>query len=68
MAQPSREETKLELKIDKSGDVTIVTLPGENLDTSNASAFKQAMAPVLETNKQVVFDLSNVEFVDSSGL
>ena len=68
MAQPSREETKLELKIDRSGDVTIVTLPGENLDTSNAAAFKQAMAPILETNRQVVFDLCNVEFVDSSGL
>ena len=50
------------------GDVTIVTLPGENLDTSNAGTFKTAMAPVLESNRQVVFDLSNVEFVDSSGL
>ena len=26
------------------------------------------MAPVLESNRHVVFDLSNVEFVDSSGL
>jgi anti-sigma B factor antagonist len=43
-------------------------VPGDNLDTSNAGAFKSDMAPILQSSKKVVFDLSQLEFVDSSGL
>ena len=62
------EDTKLEFKVDKTGDVTIVTIPGDNLDTSNAGQFKTSIAPIIDVNKKVAFDLTNLEFVDSSGL
>jgi anti-sigma B factor antagonist len=62
------EDGKLEFAFTKSEDVAIVTIPGDHLDTSNAGAFKTAIAPILESNKKVVFDLSQLEFVDSSGL
>ncbi len=48
--------------------VTIVNVPGPNLDSGNADDFKMAVAPVLAEAGRVVFDLGDVEFVDSSGL
>lgn len=49
-------------------DVTIVTLKGETLDASNAKALKTSLAPVLAPGAKLVFDMSGVRFVDSSGL
>ncbi len=48
--------------------VTIVVVPGPNLDSGNADEFKIAVAPVLAQAGKVVFDLGDLEFVDSSGL
>ena len=50
------------------GGVMVVVLAGAQLDTSTAAEFKCDIAPVLEAHAQVVFDLSRLEFVDSSGL
>jgi anti-sigma B factor antagonist len=47
---------------------TVVTVPGPNLDSGNAEEFKVAVAPVLAESGKVVFDLGELEFVDSSGL
>ncbi len=58
----------MELTIEKVGDVTVVTVPVEELDAVNAAAFKQAMAAVLEAGAKVVLDLGRVRFIDSSGL
>lgn len=58
----------MELNVEKLGKVTIVQLPGEQLDASNAKDFKRDIAPVLSTTSKVVFDLSQLRFVDSSGL
>jgi anti-sigma B factor antagonist len=58
----------MEMTVDKMGDVTVVGLPGEQLDASNAKEFKSHIAPVLEANSKVVFDMSLLRFVDSSGL
>jgi anti-sigma B factor antagonist len=58
----------MELTIEKIGDVTVVELPGEQLDASNAKEFKQEIAPVVVANPRMVFDLSRLRFVDSSGL
>jgi anti-sigma B factor antagonist len=52
---------------EKVGDVTIVVLP-EELDASHAPQFRRDIAPVLEANSKVVFDVSHLRFVDSSGL
>ena len=58
----------MELTTEKVGDVTIVVLPGEQLDAGNAKEFKRDIAAVLEPCRKVVFDLRELRFVDSSGL
>ena len=50
------------------GDVMIVDLPSEEIDASNAPQLKLELAGVVESRTKVVFDLSRVRFVDSSGL
>ena len=44
----------MELLTEKIGDVTVVVLPGEQLDASNAKEFKRDIGPVLEPNSKVV--------------
>jgi anti-sigma B factor antagonist len=58
----------MEMTVEKLGEVTIVQLPGEQLDASNAKDFKREIASVLVGASKVVFDLSQLHFVDSSGL
>ena len=58
----------MDIIVQWAGDVAVVTVPGEDLDASNAADFKRAMAPVVEATTQVVIDLSRLKFVDSSGL
>ena len=58
----------MELTTEKIGDVTVVVLPGEQLDASNAKEFKRDIAPLLEPQGKAIFDLAEVRFVDSSGL
>ena len=56
------------MAFDRMGDVTVTVVPVEELDASNAGAFKRDVAPVLEATTKLVFDLSRLRFVDSSGL
>jgi anti-sigma B factor antagonist len=58
----------MEMTVEKLGDVTIVQLPGEQLDASNAKDFKRDVASILSASSKLVFDLSQLRFVDSSGL
>jgi anti-sigma B factor antagonist len=58
----------MQLTTEKIGDVTVVILPGEQLDASNAKEFKRDIAPLLEPRSKVIFDLGELRFVDSSGL
>lgn len=58
----------MDMTIEKMGDVTVVELSGEQLDASNTKDFKRDIAPILESNSKVVFDMSQLSFVDSSGL
>lgn len=58
----------MEIAVDHRGDVAVVVLPVEELDASNAGEFKRDIAPVLAANTKLVFDLSRLRFVDSSGL
>ena len=56
------------IAFDRMGDVTVATVPVEELDASNAAEFKLDVAPLLESTTKLVFDLSRLRFVDSSGL
>jgi anti-sigma B factor antagonist len=58
----------MELMCEPIGGVMVVSLAGAQLDAGTAAEFKSDIAPVLEAHTQVVFDLSRLEFVDSSGL
>jgi anti-sigma B factor antagonist len=58
----------MEMATEKTGDVTVVVLPGEQLDASNAKDFKRDIAAVLEPRGKFVFDLGGLQFIDSSGL
>ena len=54
--------------IERLQDVAVVELPYEELDASNAADFKRELATLVETQRKLVFDLSRLRFVDSSGL
>jgi anti-sigma B factor antagonist len=56
------------IAVDQLGDVTVAVVPMEELDASNAAQFKRDVTPLLESTTKLVFDLSRLRFVDSSGL
>lgn len=56
------------IEVRKRGDVAVAKARGEVLDASNADEFKRDMRPIIEEHERVVLDISNIQFVDSSGL
>jgi len=48
-------------------DIIVVILPGETLDAANCSEFKDEIHNILETPNKVIFNMENIQFVDSSG-
>jgi anti-sigma B factor antagonist len=58
----------MDIAVDTIGDVAVVRVSVEELDASNVGEFKRDMAPVLEANMKLVFDLHRLRFTDSSGL
>ncbi len=58
----------MDIAVDKIGDVAVAVVPVEELDAGNSGEFKRDIAPVLESNAKLVFDLSGLHFLDSSGL
>jgi anti-sigma B factor antagonist len=46
----------------------VVELQGKTLDAHTSKDFRREVQEQLDSHKQVVFDLSNLTFVDSSGL
>jgi anti-sigma B factor antagonist len=58
----------MQAMVERVDDVIVVVVPGASLDASNAKEFKQGMSPLLNSQAKVVFDLQQVQFVDSSGL
>jgi anti-sigma B factor antagonist len=58
----------MDVTIEQIAGVTVVVLPGKDLDAGNAGEFKSAIAPVLKAHSKMVFDLSQLRFIDSSGL
>jgi anti-sigma B factor antagonist len=62
-----RGEDTMEPVVEKSGDVTVVTVNTEQLDASNAEDFRRFLAPVLQESSKLVLDLGRVQFVDSRG-
>ena len=57
----------MQFETEKTGDVTIVAVQTEVLDAGNAKEFRADISPVLEQDVNIVFDMSRVNFLDSSG-
>jgi anti-sigma B factor antagonist len=58
----------MDITTTEAGSVTIVELPGDKLDASNANDCKDTLHPVIDQHDKVVVDLSQLGFIDSSGL
>ncbi|MCI0467287.1 MAG: STAS domain-containing protein [Beijerinckiaceae bacterium] len=58
----------MDIKIGEIDGVAVVLLPGKDLDAASTAEFKSTIAPVLKAHSRVVFDLSQIRFIDSSGL
>jgi anti-sigma B factor antagonist len=58
----------MDLLCEQVDGVLVVALLASQLDASTAMEFRNDVAPVLEAHTRVVFDLSQLAFVDSSGL
>jgi anti-sigma B factor antagonist len=56
------------IQIETINHVIVAQLQGETLDASSAKAFKEEIAPCITANANIIFDLSKLKFVDSSGL
>lgn len=46
----------------------LIAINSENLDAGNVRAFKEQITPLLSEHKAVLLDMSQLTFVDSSGL
>jgi len=57
----------MNLEMEKTGTVVIVIMPGETFEAAAVEDFKHNIAPVIEDNTHVIFDLSNIRFLDSMG-
>jgi len=51
-----------------TAEVTVHVIAGDHLDAGNVRDFKLAVEPMLKPHAKLVFDLSGLKFVDSSGL
>ncbi len=58
----------MEFSAEHHGNVAVVLLPGESLDSATAREFRKSIEPILQKSSKVVFDMSGLRFVDSSGL
>jgi anti-sigma B factor antagonist len=60
--------TGVRIEIDRVEDAVVAQPSIDFLDVSNCGEFRQALRPALKQAARVVLDLSEVGFVDSSGL
>ncbi len=56
------------IAIDHRNDITVLTVTIPRIDVSTAVRFHEDSCKALEGRKKVAFDLSSVEFMDSTGI
>jgi anti-anti-sigma factor len=62
-----REEPGMEFATLRIEDVLVVQVPEDALNAANSSQFKRMMKPLLEENRKVLFDMGDIQFLDSAG-
>ncbi|MEW6355845.1 MAG: ATP-binding protein [Planctomycetota bacterium] len=63
-----KEKCGMEPAVEQVGDVIVVTPLVDSLEVGNSLEFSDAVTPVIRGKSKVLFDMSRVCFVDSSGL
>lgn len=58
----------MNLSTEQTDNITVVTFLDPSLDASNNREFVETLSPLLIQGAQFVFDMSQLRFVDSSGL
>lgn len=58
----------MNFKTEQIGDIRHVKMPMDALDAGNILDFKTDIAPVIQSAKKVVFNMTKVKFMDSSGV
>jgi len=59
----------MQLKINEKEETVIITVEEERMDAHNSGNLKERMLQLFDEGKyQLVIDLTNVRFIDSSGL
>ena len=54
--------------VKKENEATVIEVESATLTAANSKEFKAALEPYLDTEMNIVINLSNVTFLDSSGL
>lgn len=57
----------MEFAVENIDDIAVVGIRSDVIDAANAKEFREDITPVLDKNKKVIFDMSQVGFLDSSG-
>jgi anti-sigma B factor antagonist len=58
----------MEATVEIIGDIFVFTPEGDRLDASTVYMFKDTVAAELDPASNVIFDLTNLRFIDSTGL
>ncbi len=58
----------MKLRVEQSGNVTVIHVESNHLDAGNTTQFRNAMSEAIAGRQAVLIDLTDVQFVDSSGL
>ncbi len=59
----------MKLESERRGEIIVIRATGDRIDAAGAIQFKERMREIIEEpSERVVLDMSNVGFLDSSGL
>ncbi len=58
----------MELITERRGDVLLIRIATAALDLATSGDFRESVTPLIEHERKVIFDLTDIGFIDSSGL
>ena len=58
----------MEATVEVIGDIRVLTPEGDRLDASTVHLLKDTITAELDPSSNVIFDFSNLRFIDSTGL
>ena len=58
----------MKFKTERIDDIIDIKMPMDALDAGNILDFKSDIAPAIKSSKKVLFNMSKVKFMDSSGI